>query len=492
MPGAVKNAVTSAFKISSHLAGMMDSSKNRRYDRRKLAFIRKCTMPEKTSSVKRFLTSRKLIISAIVVSLLLGGIAANSYFDKKNTPPLNTVDVTRGDLEKTVTSLGKLKPKDYVDVGTQVSGQLKKVHFEVGDRVKKGDLIAEIDPTVYETRLRTNRANLENLRAQLNQQKAEAALAQQLYKRNSDLLEERAISRQTVEENESALKVANARVLATEAQIRAAQATLDGDLANLGYTKILAPMSGTVVSQTSLQGQTVNASQSAPVIVRVADLQTMTVWAQVAEADITKIKTGTPAYFTTLGNNERRWRGTVRQVMPTPETVNDVVLYNVLVDVDNTEQALMTEMTVQVFFVLGEVRDAVLVPLAALKPIKAREGGKGRDAGQAQEPASDQPPTRDKAQAPAKASDATTAQVESRGRGRNLDSARPRETSLYEAQVLTPDGIQTRQVKVGITNRTTAAVLEGLTVGEKVVVAQTAPGKAGAASSRRIGMGPRL
>lgn len=454
-------------------------------------------MAETKPTVKRFLTSRKLIVGAIVSSILIGcGVAANSYFGKKNEAPLNTAEVTRGDLEKTVTSLGKLKPKDYVDVGTQVSGQLKRVHVEVGQRVNKGDLIAEIDPTVYETRLRTSRANLDNLRAQLTQQKAEAALARQLFERNSDLLKERAMSRQTVEENESALKVAQARVVATEAQIKALQATLDGDLANLGYTKIVAPMSGTVVSQTSLQGQTVNASQSAPVIVRVADLQTMTVWAQVAEADITKIKAGAPAYFTTLGNNERRWRGTVRQVMPTPETVNDVVLYNVLVDVDNTEQALMTDMTVQIFFVLGEARDAVLVPLAALKPVKAAGQGKGRDAAgaQAQTPA----PSEGKDQPTAKRTHEAKTQEENRGRGKNREGGRQRDPSLYEAQVVTPDGTQTRQVKVGITNRTTAAVIDGLTVGEKVVImqAEKAPGGSGGNAGTRGGanrmIGPRL
>ncbi len=463
-------------------------------------------MSDNTSSVNRFPKSRKLIIGAVVASILIGcGLAANSYFEKKNAPPLNTAEVTQGDLEKTVTSLGKLKPKDYVDVGTQVSGQLRKVHVAIGDRVKKGDLIAEIDPTVYDTRLRTTRANLENLRAQLNQQKAEAALAQQLYQRNSDLLKERAISRQTVEENESSLKVANARVVATEAQIKASQATLDGDIANLGYTKILAPMDGTVVSQTTLQGQTVNANQQAPVIVRVADLDTMTVWAQVAEADITKIRAGAPAYFTTLGNNERRWRGTVRQVMPTPETVNDVVLYNVLVDVDNTEQALMTDMTVQIFFVLGEARDAVLVPLAALKPLKPEGKGKGRDGrapGKAQEQAQTEAPAQDKPQAPANASEEPKAQGEGRGRGRNREGGpRSRETSLYEAQVVTPEGVKTRQVKVGLTNRTTAAVLEGLAVGDKVVITQAAQEKGGPNSgggggnrggANRMGMGPRL
>jgi macrolide-specific efflux system membrane fusion protein len=394
-----------------------------------------------TSSTRR---SRKFIATGVVLAVLVGsGIAANNYFEQKNAPPLNTVAVTQGDIEKTVTSLGKLKPKDYVDVGTQVSGQLKKVAVEIGDAVKKGDLIAEVDATVYETRIRTNKANLENLRAQLVQQQAEADLARQKLARNQDLLKERAISRQTVEENQASLKVANARVQATKAQIKAAQATLDGDVANLGYTKIYAPMAGTVVSQTSLEGQTVNASQAAPVIVRVANLETMTVWAQVAEADITKIKAGAPAYFTTLGDGKRRWKGTVRQVLPTPETVNDVVLYNVLVDVDNREQVLMTDMTVQIFFVLDEARDAVLVPLAALQPAPGKDATK------------------------------------------------------YQAKVATPNGVATREVKVGVANRTMAAVVSGLNVGDKVVVAQAGPDKAsgGKGSGGRPGghrMGPRL
>src|SRR5690606_15253699 len=112
-----------------------------------------------------------------------------------------------------------------------------------------------------------------------------------------------------------------------------------------------------------------------------ANLDTMTVWAQVAEADIMKIQAGMPAYFTTLGNTESRWSGTVRQVMPTPETVNDVVLYNVLVDVDNSRGQLMSDMTVQVFFVLDQARDALLIPLNALQVVRQPlRGGAGRAA----------------------------------------------------------------------------------------------------------------
>jgi len=384
---------------------------------------------------------RRLILTALIIALLcVGGIAAKTLLQNVNEAPLKTVVVTTGNIEKTVTSLGKLKAKDYVDVGTQVSGQLKSVHVKIGDRVNKGNLIAEIDPTVYETRVRTDKANLDNLRAQLIQQQSETSLAQQLASRNQGLLKERAISQETVESNLSSLEVAEAKVAAIQAQIRAGQATLDGDVANLGYTKIYSPMSGTVVSQTSLEGQTVNAAQQAPVIVRIANLETMTVWAQVAEADVVKVKVGTPAYFTILGNTTQRWQGKVRQVMPTPETVNDVVLYNVLIDVDNRHQTLMSDMTVQVFFVLDAAKDVPVVPLNALQPLKSED------------------------------------------------------PNLYEARVATADGIVSRTVKVGISNRSTATFFSGLTVGEKIVIPQALPAKTQSGNDRTAGppMGARL
>lgn len=386
-------------------------------------------------------SKRNLVLGILAVALLCaGGVAANNFLGQKGELPLTTVTVTQGDVEKTVTSLGKLKPKDYVDVGSQVSGQLKKVHVKIGDRVSKGDLIAEIDATVYETKARTDQANLDNLRAQLVQLQAELNLNRQQFARSQDLFQEHAASQESVEQNQSALKVASAKVDATQAQIRAMQATLEGDVATLGYTKIYAPMSGTVMSQTSLKGQTINAMQSAPVIVQVADLETMTVWAQVAEADVVKIKPGGSVYFATLGNPDKRWKGIVRQVMPTPETVNDVVLYNVLVDVDNRQRELMSTMTVQVFFVLEEARKVPVVALHALRPAP----GKDRD--------------------------------------------------LYVARVVTGDRIEQRMVKIGVSGRTNAAVVSGLTVGDKVVIPQVEAtnSDANAKAGGPPAMGPRL
>lgn len=435
---------------------------------------------------------RKIGAALLAVAVLVtGGFVINKYLNGKSQPELTTVAVTRGDIENTVTSLGKLKPKDYVDVGTQVSGQLKQVAVEVGDRVEKGDLIAVVDSTVYETRVRTGRANLDSLEAQLLQQQAEARLARQQLTRNQALLKENAISRETVEQNQSALQVADARTRATQAQIKASQATLEGDLANLGYTKIHAPMSGTVVSQTSLQGQTVNSSQQAPVIVRVANLQTMTVWAQVAEADVVKVKAGMPAYFSTLGEPDRRWKGEVRQVMPTPETVNDVVLYNILVDVDNTEQELMTDMTVQVFFVLEQARDVPLVPMVALQADPAGKRGEGKPAVPVDKVTAATAANRSQ-KGTGKAPEELSNNAKDRQRTAVPGEEAGQSGTPYRARVLTPDGVQERRVRVGIISRTNAQILDGLAVGEQVVMPQMEGSPAKDGDRRSRSMGPRL
>ena len=384
---------------------------------------------ERRGSAPRRRRRRRLLLGGLVLVRLAAA-----------TPAFRTVEVARGDIEKTVTAIGALQPKDYVDVGAQVSGQLKTLHVELGDRVAKGDLLAEIDPTVFETRVRTDKANLENLRAQLTQQEAELALARTQLKRNQALFKARAISQDVMQISETQVDIDAAQVAALAAQIDAAQATYDGDVANLGYTKIYATMAGTVVSQSAVEGQTLNANQTAPTIVRVADLETMTVKAQVAEADVVRITPGMPAYFTTLGLPDRRWQGKVRQILPTPETVNDVVLFDVLIDVDNADGVLMTSMTAQVFFVLATAHDVPLVPMAAL--------------------------------------------------GRK----RPDTEDEYQVRVLSGGSAERRFVKIGLSNRTSAQVVSGLEIGDQVIIDTPASeGRSGGGSgTRATGMGFRL
>ena len=378
----------------------------------------------------------------VAVLLAAGAIAAGIYgwwqWQATGQPEIRNAEVTLGDIEKSVTALGALQPKDYVDVGAQVSGQLDTVHVEIGDIVKKDQLLAEIDPTVIETRVRTDKANLDNLQAQFAQQQAELKLARLQLKRNQALYKSKAISQDALQTTETQVAVGEAKADALSALIAAAQATYDGEIANLGYTKIYAPMPGTIVSQTALEGQTLNANQTAPTILRVADLQTMTVKAQVAEADVVKLTPGMPVYFTTLGLPERRWRATVRQILPTPETVNDVVLYNVLIDVDNDDGVLMTSMTAQVFFVLGEAKQVPLIPIAAL--------------GKKQPDSSDE----------------------------------------YLVRVMTGKGPEARAVKVGLMDRKSVQIVDGLAVGDRVVLETPASNASGSDGSRPFGMGFRL
>jgi macrolide-specific efflux system membrane fusion protein len=292
---------------------------------------------------------------------------------------VQSVAIRRGTIEEVVTSQGKLEAKQYVDVGTQVSGQLKVIHVDIGDAVTKGQLLAEIDPRVYQAQVEAGEAKLNSLRAQLNQQKAEAVLSEQNLKRNQNLIAADAVSKQALQETESQAAVAKAKVDSIAAQIQETESNLKGSRTNLSYTKIYAPMAGTVTTLPTKEGQTLNANQTAPTIMQVANLDVMTVRAQVAEADVNRLQEGMPAYFTTLGDSERRWRGTVRQIQPSPQIVNDVVLYDVLIDVKNEGRRLMTGMTTQVFFVLGKAENAVIVPAEALTrraPNEDNEKGK--------------------------------------------------------------------------------------------------------------------
>jgi macrolide-specific efflux system membrane fusion protein len=371
--------------------------------------------------------------------------------------------VRRGDLEDTVTATGILQPRDYVDVGTQVSGQLKKLHVEIGATVKAGQLIAEIDPTVYVTKVDADEAELRTQQAQLQDKQAQLTLAAQQHDRQVNLMKDNATTQDALQTAEAALGSARAQIDVLKAQIEQTQSTLRGDQANLSYTKIYAPMSGTVVAQSAKQGQTLNANQQAPVIVRIADLSTMTVQSQVSEADVSSLHPGMPVYFTTLGDASKRWNGTLRQIEPTPETVNNVVLYDALFDVDNREGALMTQMTAQVFFVSAQAKNAVLIPVGALRPTPAPASGRRSGSDSAA--------------------------------GAAVDPRTQLANSTAVVRVVRPDGsIESRDVRVGLVSRVSAQILSGLEPGESIVVGQraTAAAPAKPATGNRPTMGPRV
>ena len=327
------------------------------------------------AQARRKRRSRRWVILPLLLVLAAGGwYGWKNWYAEAPADAVITEAATRGDLENSVTAAGLLSPIKDVDVGAQVSGQLKSVRIDIGDAVKEGDLIAEIDSASIETQIEINEAELANLKAQMIDKTAQVVLREANLTRQRALVATNSAAQSALDEAVAALATARASVESLEAQIRKQEAQLKDSRINLGYTKIYAPMSGTIVNISAKEGQTLNANQSAPTIATMADLSTMTVEAEVSEADVGKLRVGMEAYFTLLGQPGKRYTGTLRQIQPTPQTENSVVLYYALFDVPNPEGALMMNMTAQVFFVQSAARDVLMIPVAAL----TRDDGKGR------------------------------------------------------------------------------------------------------------------
>lgn len=399
-----------------------------------------------------------------------------------------TAKVTRGNIENLVTATGTLQPRDYVDVGAQVSGQLKVLHVDVGSEVKQGDLLAEIDATVYLAKVDATRAQLRNQRAQLLDREAQLKLAQVNYTRQKNLQKEDATTQEALQSAEASLQSAKAQIEALQAQIQQIESSLRAEEANLEFARIYAPMDGTVVSITSRQGQTLNTNQMAPTLLRIADLSVMTVQAQVSEADISKLQKNMKVYFTTLGGEGRRWYSELDRIEPTPTILNNVVLYNALFDVPNPTGVLMTQMTTQVFFVTAEARDVLLVPMSALNfsGPAARERKSDRVNEQSRRESMGNTSTQS----------AMSSQMRPSTQGANpreITRATDKERGPRTATVNVKNAkgvIESREVKVGVTNRIQAEIIEGLAEGEEVVTGIQQTAKAPVNQSRS--MGPRM
>lgn len=378
---------------------------------------------------------------ALVVVLCAGWyfLSAREAGGEKNT--YLTEAVTHGNIENTVTAVGTLSALRSVNVGAQVSGQLKSLLVEVGDQVRQGQLLAEIDPSPFEKKIEIASAQLDNLEAQLLSKKAQLTLKETTAARQHSLLATRNTSKSTTDQADAELAMASADVKALAAQVRQQEAQLASNRVDLGYTKINSPMDGTVVDQSAKEGETLNSVQTAPTVVTVADLTMMTVEAQVSEADISNLKPGMPAYFTLLGQPDKRFTGTLRQIKPTPETTNNVVLYYALFDVPNPTGELMINMSAQVYFILDQAEDVLLIPVSALSDNRNADGKK--------------------------------------------------QTTV---QVVDKNGAVTRRpVEIGVRNRVQAEVKSGLEEGDQVVVT-SASNTAGAAGggNRMRRTSPRL
>ncbi len=414
------------------------------------------------------------LVAAVAAALWFGGGAGDDE--------LITVPVRRGDIEQNVTALGNLQPFDYVDVGAQVSGQLKAIHVEIGDVVQQGDLLAEIDARLQQAKVDSVLAQLQAQRAQMTEREAQLQLSRDQFERQTNLKRENATSEDNYQVAKSGLASAEAQLSAIKAQIKQTESTLAAEQTSLGYTQIYAPKAGTVVSLAARQGQTLNANQITPEVLRIADLSRMTVWTQVSEADVEKLKPGMESYFTTLGNADRRWRGTLRQILPTPEVLNNVVLYTALFEVDNPNDELKTQMTAQVFFVTAATRDAVVVPVSALQPMPNVDAGASNRADAANATAAQGDARRQRG------ADGSAGSERPRGAGNDGEQQnrqrrpeqageagtqqRPRgqRQPQYGVEVVKANGErELRPVRVGLSNRVDAEILDGLSEGETVV-----------------------
>ena len=260
------------------------------------------TTPPKNRHLKyRALLQRRSLwlIGALLVASA-GGFGYYWAFGKAKVV-YATAAVERGDVESTVVAAGIVQPIKYVDVGAQTSGRLKSLKVIRGDQVKENQLLAEIDPVLADTALTGANATLENMTSQRAVKQAQLVLAKVQRDRNDELFAELLISANDRDITRTAYDVAFADVASLSAQVKQATAAVDTAKANLGYTQITAPMAGEVVSINLLEGQTLNANQQAPNLLRIADISTVTVWAQVSEADIVRVKLGQDVYFTVLG-----------------------------------------------------------------------------------------------------------------------------------------------------------------------------------------------
>lgn len=375
---------------------------------------------------------RRLLTPLLVLVLLAGaGLALRAtLFAGQDAVPPATVPVTVQDIEETVLANGELEAKTLVSVGAQVSGQIESLKVELGDQVEQNQVIAEIDPRTQRNTLRDAESQLANVKAQKKIKQAELKQAELAFDRQARMLKGNATSREEYEAAEATLATTKAEIEALDAQIAQAEIAVDTARINLGYTTIKAPMSGTVVAVPVKEGQTVNASQTTPTIVMLADLDTMTISAEVSEADVVRVEPGQTVYFSILGEPDQRYYSTLRSIEPAPESIEEessassasssssstdsAIYYNALFDIENPEHKLRISMTAQVSIVIDQAKDGLTIPSSAL-------GTPNRD-------------------------------------------------GSYSLQVLENDGrIETRQVEIGINNSVRAQVLDGLSEGERVV-----------------------
>jgi macrolide-specific efflux system membrane fusion protein len=371
-------------------------------------------------------SSRRLAAGLLSLAAVLGASPALAQATRPPAPPalaaavkLDTVTVRRGDIQQTVDAAGKLQLYKWADTYAQLGGQVKEVLVAIGDTVKADQVLLEIAPTQQATKVESNRAQMARLQADLADQRGQLDFAQLQFKRQTQLKAQNATREEAFESARMNASSASARVDAITAQIRELEATMKIDEEARKQTHVRAPMSGTVVSMAARAGQMVAAAQPAVPLVRIADLSEMTVAARVAEDDVTRLRPGMTASFTTPGYPGKHWSGKLRQVIPIPADgtgeQGKQAFYIVLFEVKNADHELMSGMSAQVQFSVAQARDALLLPASGL-------GAQDED-------------------------------------------------GLYNVNVLDAgQRVSARKVKVGLRNAQQAQILSGLAAGDKVLV----------------------
>ncbi len=310
---------------------------------------------------------KKNIISVVILILILIGVL---FFFKKSdkAPQYITQTAERGDIRATVSATGTVNAVTTVLVGTQVSGTIKQLYVDYNSTVKKGQLLAQIDPASFEAQVAQASANL--LLARANLEKSRVALRDTLttFERNKILYGKNFISKSDLDTSETVYLSALAQIKASEAQVEQTRAALSLSQTNLRYTQIVSPVNGTVISRSIDVGQTVAASFQTPTLFTIAqDLTKMQIDASIDEADIGRIKTNQPVTFTVDAYPDQTFKGNVSEIRNAPTTVQNVVTYAVIVKVDNPELKLKPGMTANVSIIIDDKKGILRIPNAALR-----------------------------------------------------------------------------------------------------------------------------
>ncbi|MCV4276032.1 efflux RND transporter periplasmic adaptor subunit [Pseudomonas capsici] len=363
----------------------------------------------------------------IFIDLLvsLAGYALYRGATQDGEPHYLTASAEITNIEHAVQAEGVLQGQQQVDVGAQVSGQLQTLKVAPGDNVQKGQLLAQIDPLPARNALRQAIVNNERLIAERDAAIHQSQLARLTYQRYEELGSDAAVSREDYDNARYDYEEQSATLESLQAQVRTARINIETARINLGYTRILAPMDGKILAIVTQEGQTVIAEQLAPVILKMARLDTMTIKARVSEADVVRIKAGMPVYFTILGDRDKRYSATLRGIEPASTGFvsqssgagrsDSAVFYNALFDVPNPDGRLRINMTAQVRVVLETGEGVLTIPVAAL----------GEE---------------------------------------NPDGTYP--VRILEEQ----DQVRTENIRTGINNKVRVQVLSGLKAGDKVVI----------------------